>query len=126
MFVPDSQIVDHEMQELIVYCLNNCVRTNTGQFIADFDGVPFPVFKYKGQLSNGEIKASKNCLALILNAYSGFSGIVIKFVDCAQLEIDLVKEQILEIAMEIIDFHFMFFPQQIFQVVNIDFGDEEQ
>lgn len=107
----------------MVYCLNNCERLNPGAFINVFDGVPYPAFKYVGQVSKDEVKAQKNCLALVLNAESGFSGIVIKFIDCSQIEIDLVREQVFEIATEIIDFHFMFYPRQIFQVIHDEISD---
>ncbi len=102
----------------MVFCLNNCIRLNPGEYINVFDGVPYPVFKYAGQISKNEVKAQKNCLALVLNVESGFSGLVIKFIDCSQIEIDLVRDQVFEIAREIIDFHFMFHPHQIFQVIH--------
>lgn len=108
----------------MVYCLNNCERLDPGEYINVFDGVPYPVFKYIGRVSKNEVKAQKNCLALVLNVESGFSGIVIKFIDCSQIEIDLVKDQVFEIAMEIIDFHFMFHPQQIFQVIHDEVSED--
>lgn len=126
ILVPDSQVVDQETQELIVFCLNNCLRANIIETFEDFDGVPCPVFKYIGQLSKNEPKVDKNCLALVLNVESGFSGMVIRFVGCAQEEIDLVKEKIFDIASEIIDFHYMLYPKQLYRVLNCDLNECDQ
>lgn len=106
------------------FCLENLRRVVYEGFSDEADDDPFPYFAYLGQISKGEVYSKQNCLALLLKENCLLVGIIVEFKCCAKEEIDLVLDQIYEIAYEIIDFSIMIDQQSLYSIVNPDYtGD---
>lgn len=79
---------------------------------------PLPKFSYVGQISEGEIVTEYSYLLLVLNERAPIAGVVIEFKNCADIEVDLVIEQVFKIAYQIIDFDQRLKPKELPGVLN--------
>jgi hypothetical protein len=126
-YVPnlDTEIaVDQQTEALMGYCLENLRRVVYEGFVDEADENTFPLFLYSGQISWNEEKVEPSCFVVILKEKCLLEGLIIEFKNCAEIEVDMVLDQIYDIAYEIIDFSVMIGKSDLYSIVNPDYTGE--
>ncbi len=106
------------------YCLENLRRVVYEGFIDEADENTFPLFVYTSQISWDEPKVEPSCFVVILKEKCLLEGLIIDFKNCSEIEVDLVLDQIYDIAYEIIDFSVMIGKSDLYSIVNPDYTGE--
>lgn len=104
--VADSAyIIEVQVEALREYCLSHFLRIITeGTDRESLESELLPKFGYVAQISHGELTTSKPFLLLVLNEGALIDGLIVEFKDCAEIEIQLVIEEIINVAGRVIDF----------------------